>query len=128
MNVFITSMTLCVVGFLLLGCRKPDISSKLIGTWDCTNITRFQHRARDDAKTTLVFREDGKCISYDSRIDGTRHAEYTNDFRCVGNLLWRDMDTNVIYRVALRHNKLVMTLVSSNNKEDVGLKIIYERK
>lgn len=127
MNLSRTLVTFCVASAVLGGCQQPDLRREVLGTWDCTDP--FRIGATDTAKITVVFKDDGKCISYETSHDGTRHWETTNGYHIVGDRLWwYHQKLTTVYHLRLRSDGLTWTIDRSINEEDVGKKMRFRRR
>ncbi|MGC8989663.1 MAG: hypothetical protein ACP5MD_06035 [Verrucomicrobiia bacterium] len=119
------SLLLC---FLSCGCGKSDLRMELIGQWECTDFRWNQTRARNDAaKFTMVFNEDGTCISFWTDKDGSRYMESTNRFTLLCERV-RLEDEKVVFRTRLRGDALTLVLEDSASAEDVGKAIPFRRQ
>lgn len=119
--------------FLVYGCEQPDLRKGIIGQWDCTNLNWNTTRAVNDAaKFTMVFSEDGTCVSYWTDTGGSRYMESTNKFSCAGGRVNLDAE-NVGFRAKLSANELTLIRENTTNAEkhgspdDAGKRIIFRR-
>lgn len=118
---------------LLCGCGQPDLRKGIIGQWDCTDFSWNRTRAVNDAaKFTMVFNEDGICVSYWTDTGGLRYMESTNKFSCANGRVKLENE-NGGFRAKLRANELTLIFEKSTNAEahggpdDAGKRIILHR-
>jgi hypothetical protein len=105
----------------------------IIGQWDCTDFGWNTTRARNDAsKFTMVFSEDGTCVSYWTDTGGSRYMESTNRFSCTNGRVKLENE-NGGFRAQLSANELTLVFERSANAEehgspdDAGKRIILHR-
>lgn len=123
-----------LLSFLFDGCGKRDLRKEIIGQWDCTDLRWNETRATDDAKRfTMVFGEDGTCISFWTDTAGSRYMGFTNRFSLLGDRV-RLEDEDLIFRARLRGNELTLIRETRASPEehsktnDAGKCMIFQRQ
>lgn len=118
---------LSFVGLWLLavGCQTRTPAS-IVGTWECTNFKAVSHVSH--FKQAIVrFGADGQCTSYFVNDAGERIDQPSYRYHFDGVNMWDDKDTNSVWRISIRGDRMNMTTVRDPYPDNVGFTLKHRR-
>jgi len=126
-----SGVTFSVVLLLLAGCHSRGSQNPLVGRWECTDLSAVEHVSQF-AKYTLIFRPDGTCEDFLTDDDGSEQPHDQGSYKSVGDRVFFDQGDffggqGDSYRFAVAGDQLTLRVESAQNKEDIGLTLIFRR-
>lgn len=109
-----------------MGCQRGSAQKSIVGEWECDDLKNFEHISHF-AKLTMVFRPDGKVITFLTDIEGVQTSHDTDDYSLSGGIL-RFKTGRDEYRCSVTNNILSLTMSTTKSEKDVEKSLFFRYK